>query len=83
VYRQTCPNVRGPSAAYQRSERLNYLLYTEPTAHPGKLRERYGVQAYPTLVLLDGGGSVLWKGHPKDAAELQRLIEDELAKRPR
>ncbi len=77
------PERRALAAAYQRSERLNYLLYTEPTAHPGKLRERYGVQAYPTLVLLDGGGSVLWKGHPKDAAELQQVIEGELARRPR
>ncbi len=32
---------------------------------------------------LDGGGSVLWKGHPKDAAELQQVIEGELARRPR
>jgi thiol-disulfide isomerase/thioredoxin len=74
---------RALAAAYQRTERLNYLLYTEPTAQPGKLRERFGVQGYPTLVLLDGSGAVLWKGHPKDGAELQQVIEDELARRPR
>jgi thiol-disulfide isomerase/thioredoxin len=77
------PQRRALAAAYQKAERLNYLLYTESTATPGKLRERYGVQGYPTLVLLDGAGEVLWQGHPKDAAELERVIEDELARRPR
>jgi thiol-disulfide isomerase/thioredoxin len=73
------PQRRALAAAYQRAERLNYLIYTEPAATPGRLRERFGVQAYPTLVLLDGAGEVLWKGHPRDAAELERIIADSLA----
>jgi thiol-disulfide isomerase/thioredoxin len=72
------PQRRALAAAYQKSERLNYLLYTESVASPGRLRERYGVQGYPTLVLLDGTGEVLWRGHPKDAAELEQVIEGEL-----
>ena len=34
-----------------------------------------------TLVLLAGSGEVLWKGHPNDAAELEQVIEGELARR--
>lgn len=75
------PQRRALAAAYQKAERLSYLIYTEPTERPGKLRERYGVQGYPTLVLLDGSGEVLWRGHPSDAAELERVIEDALARR--
>jgi thiol-disulfide isomerase/thioredoxin len=71
------PQRRALAAAYQKAERLNYLIYTEPTARPGQLRERFGVDGYPTLVLLDSAGEVLWKGHPKDAAELERVIEGE------
>jgi thiol-disulfide isomerase/thioredoxin len=78
----TPPQRRALASAYHKAERLNYLLYTEPTISPGKLRERYGVQGYPTLVLLDGAGEVLWRGHPKDSAELERVIEDALARRP-
>jgi thiol-disulfide isomerase/thioredoxin len=75
------PQRRALAAAYQKAERLNYLLYTEPTEHPGKLRDRFGVQGYPTLVLIDGSGEVLWRGHPNDAAELERVIDDALAGR--
>ncbi len=62
------------AAQYQRKHDLKYLLYTEPAATPGALLKRFDIDRYPTLVLLDGAGAVLWKGHPADAAELERAI---------
>jgi thiol-disulfide isomerase/thioredoxin len=75
------PERRALASRYQRTEGLNYLLYVEPGAEPGAVARRFGVKAFPTLVLLGGSGDVLWTGHPSDAGELERVIERELARR--
>jgi thiol-disulfide isomerase/thioredoxin len=74
------PQRRAVAAAYQREHDLNYLLYVEPGDDPGTLMKRFGVQAFPTLVLIDASGQVLWKGHPRDAAELKRIIDANLGR---
>lgn len=72
---------RALASRYQRTEGLNYLLYVEPGSEPGAVARRFGVKAFPTLVLLDGTGDVRWTGHPADVGELERVIEQELARR--
>ena len=52
----------------------NYLLYTEPGLQPGAVQKVFHVDAYPTLVLLDPWGTVLWTGHPKDLAEAEKVL---------
>jgi thiol-disulfide isomerase/thioredoxin len=74
------PRRRAVAGQYQRDERLNYLLYVEPGREPGAVMRRFGVEAYPTLVLLGATGDVLWKGHPKDADGLEQVIRAELRK---
>jgi thiol-disulfide isomerase/thioredoxin len=69
------PQRRAVAAAYQKAHDLNYLLYVEPGDEPGTLMKRFGVQSFPTLVLIDETGRTLWKGHPRDAAELERIIK--------
>ena len=69
---------RAVASAFQRSEGLNYLLYVEPTREPGKLLDRFGVEAYPTLVLIDGTGQVLWKGRSRDVADLEAILAQRL-----
>lgn len=70
---------RGEAASrYQRDEGLNYLLYIEPGDRPGALGRRFGVRAYPTLVLVDAAGAVVWQGHPNEIVELERAIRDRL-----
>ena len=69
---------RAVASTYQRTHRLNYLLYVEPGAEPGKVMRRFGVENYPSLVLINGSGAVLWKGHPSDVQELETIIQDEL-----
>ena len=66
-------------ASYQKQQKLNYLIYTEPGESPGSLGERFALKGYPTLVLLDGSGRVLWQGHPSERAKLEAAIRAGLA----
>lgn len=71
---ETISERRSLASRYQRAQQLNYQLYVEPGGEPGAIREKFRVEAYPTLVLLDGSGEVLWKGSPRDVASLERVI---------
>lgn len=53
------------AAKYARDNHLNYALFVEP-GEAGSVRDRFNVEVYPTAVLLDANGSVLWQGHPAD-----------------
>jgi thiol-disulfide isomerase/thioredoxin len=53
------------AAKYARDNNLNYALYIEP-GEAGSVRDRFNVEVYPTAVLLDASGTVLWQGHPAD-----------------
>lgn len=66
---------REGAVRYADGHRLNYLVYVEPGAAPGKVMARFGVKAFPTLVLIDGSGAVLWQGQPNEADALERAIE--------
>jgi thiol-disulfide isomerase/thioredoxin len=65
---------------YQRDHGLNYALYVEPGPEPGGVRDRFGVQSYPTVILLDGEGNAVWKGHPGKRDELESAIRRQLGK---
>lgn len=65
---------------YHLDNGLNYALYVEPGKVPGEVRDRYGVEAYPTAVLLDAAGAVVWKGHPANRAELEDAIRRNIGK---
>ena len=71
---------RAVAASYQRANDLNYHLYVEPGRRPGKVRDKLGAEAYPTMVLLSPEGEVLWKGTPPDLAPLERVIAENLGK---
>jgi thiol-disulfide isomerase/thioredoxin len=68
------------AAKYQRENNLNYAVYTEAGAEPGAIRDRFNVEAYPTVVLLDGSGAVLWQGHPSKTADLDAAIRRHLSR---
>jgi thiol-disulfide isomerase/thioredoxin len=65
---------------YHQDHNLNYSIYVEPGNVPGQVRDRYGVEGYPTAVLLDAAGAVLWKGHPGNRPELEEAIRRNLGK---
>lgn len=65
---------------YHQDHNLNYSVYVEPGRVPGQVRDRYGVEGYPTVVLLDASGSVVWKGHPENTAELDAAIRPRLGR---
>jgi hypothetical protein len=59
--------------AWVRSEGTKY-----PVVHDagGVLMGRFGVTRYPTALLVDRGGTILWKGYPSlDPAGVEAEIE--------
>ena len=67
------------AAKYGRDYNLNYALYVEP-GDAGSVRDRLGVESYPTAILMDSTGRVLWKGHPGKKEELEAAIKQNLGK---
>jgi thiol-disulfide isomerase/thioredoxin len=67
------------AAKYRDNYQLNYAVYVEPGT-AGSVRDRFGVESYPTAILLDSTGRVLWKGHPGKRAELEAAIKRNLGK---
>ena len=67
------------AARYGRDNNLNYALYVEP-GRAGSVRDGYDIQRYPTAMLLNSAGKVLWKGHPGERAELESAIKQNLGK---
>src|SRR5581483_11193839 len=65
---------------YHQDFNLNYSLYVEPGAAPGQVRDRFGVEGYPTAILLDAAGAVLWRGHPGNRPELEDAIRRNLGR---
>jgi len=63
---------------YRRKHDLNYQLYVEANENPGPLMKRYNIERYPTVVLLNSLGVVVWQGHPSKTAELVAAIEGQL-----
>jgi thiol-disulfide isomerase/thioredoxin len=68
------------AAKYQRDHALNYAVFTEAGAEPGSVRDRFHVEAYPTVVLLNGDGQILWQGHPAKTTELEAALRRHLGK---
>lgn len=64
---------------YAQDHNLNYAVFIEPVK-PGSVRDRLGVNRYPTVVLLNSAGKVLWHGHPGDTAKLEAAIKQGLSK---
>ena len=61
---------------YAKAHQLNYPVMVEPALKPGALQARYEVRGYPTLILLDGNGEVLWRGLPKHEDQLRRVLAE-------
>lgn len=64
---------------YSRDYNLNYAMYVEPGA-AGSLRDSLGVDSYPTALLVDSTGRVIWRGHPGNKAQLESAIKQNLGK---
>jgi thiol-disulfide isomerase/thioredoxin len=66
---------------YSNANNVNYAVFVEPGNRPGLVRDKLGVEAYPTAVLLDSTGTVLWQDHPgRGKAELEAAIRKALGK---
>ena len=74
------PQRRAFAGRYSEQQNLNYLLYVEPNAKPGRVMDQFDVEFFPTLVLIDGTGKVRWKGDSRDLGKLDGLIREQLKK---
>ena len=63
---------------YRIKHDLNYQIYVEPGKRAGELMKRFGIDRFPTAVLLDSRGAVLWQGNPSKTQDLVNAIEDNL-----
>jgi hypothetical protein len=63
---------------YAQSHSVNYPVYVEPGAAPGRVRDAFAVEGYPTAIVLNAHGQLLWKGHPGKKTELEALIRQHL-----
>ncbi len=63
---------------YRIKHDLNYQIYVEPGKRAGELMRRFGIDRFPTAVLLDSRGAVLWQGNPSKTQDLVNAIEDNL-----
>ena len=62
------------AAKYARDNNTNYAVYVEPGPQTGTVRDHFRVDGYPTAVLLDPSGAVLWKGHPAKRTEIEAAV---------
>ncbi len=63
------------AARYAQTHRLNYPVYVEAGESPGRVRDRLGVIGYPTAVVINAKGQLLWKGHPGRKQECEAAIQ--------
>jgi thiol-disulfide isomerase/thioredoxin len=69
------------AANYLKENSLNFQMFVEPGEMSGGVRDRFHVLEYPTAVLLDKTGAVLWQGHPYlKSTELEAAIKKALGK---
>ncbi len=68
------------AARYARDLNLNFATYVEPGDAAGGVRDRFGVEQYPTSYLLTPAGKVLWGGHPGERAQVDAAVRQSLGK---
>jgi thiol-disulfide isomerase/thioredoxin len=71
-YGEAVPAVKSANDAIEKLS-IRYPVVVSPMDEPSELREHFGVSAYPTVVLLDRRGKVLFKGQGGDPATLGQL----------
>jgi len=68
------------AAKYSKDYATNYPVFVEPGKDPGVVRDAFGVETYPSAVLLNANGAVLWHGHPAKKVDLEAAIRKALGK---
>ncbi len=68
---------------YRDNNRIGYNLLVEPVSGSSPLRSTFGVRSFPTLILLDRNGRLLYRGTSADDRtidELTRAIANQLGR---
>jgi thiol-disulfide isomerase/thioredoxin len=78
---------QGPPAGYARKVRdarqrlpsINYRLVLADEYGRCPVQSQFRITQYPTLVLLDGDGTILWRGGAEKVHELEQILRRRLA----
>lgn len=71
-------NVRRVRETRQRIPALNYKLVLANPGDRSHLQDQFHITGYPTLVLVDGEGTIIWCGGPDRVHELEGMIRRRL-----
>jgi thioredoxin-related protein len=63
-------------AKVAQKQEINYALSLEPEGKEGSVQNKFQVTSYPTLILLNNSGQVLYRGH--DFVQLDKIIKANL-----
>lgn len=64
---------------YKEENNLNYQIYTE--AKLNEVQNRLQIESYPTLVLIDPSGQVVWRGQPTQIDALTKVMQSLISKK--
>jgi thiol-disulfide isomerase/thioredoxin len=58
---------------------VNYRMLLSDDATRGAVQSQFRIDRFPTLILVDADGTVLWRGGPEDAPHLEQILRRRLA----
>lgn len=57
---------------------INYRVLLGEEFAQCPVQQKFGIRGYPTLVLLDGSGNILWRGDASGMSQLEQTIRQQL-----
>ncbi len=59
-------------------QQINYRVVLGEDYEQCPVQQKFGIRAYPTLILLDSNGNILWRGDAGGLAQLEQTIQQQL-----
>jgi thiol-disulfide isomerase/thioredoxin len=59
-------------------QQINYRVVLGEDYEQCPVQQKFGIRSYPTLILLDGSGNILWRGDAAGLNQLEQTIQQQL-----
>jgi thiol-disulfide isomerase/thioredoxin len=78
-----CERASGPERSRRVQEaitkyQINYRVLLGEEYEECPVQQKFHIESYPTLVLLDSNGKILWRGGPSGFVQLETILKREL-----